>query len=135
MSKLDKWAKREDDEMKTLFKKAGQTIIKEGEESTDAYIILKGEVDVVKNNKVIATLTENSLFGEIGLVDQRPRTATCVAKTGCTLGTVTRENYTKLLEHRPKAVLPILRLVADRMRNLMSFVEGLAHVQPDKKED
>lgn len=135
MSKLDKWAKREDDDMKTLFKKAGQTIIKEGEESTDAYIILKGEVDVVKNNKVIATLTENSLFGEIGLVDQRPRTATCVAKTGCTLGTVTRENYTKLLEHRPKAVLPILRLVADRMRNLMSFVEGLAHVQPDKKED
>ena len=121
--------------MKTLFKKAGQIIIKEGEESTDAYIILKGEVDVVKNNKVIATLTENSLFGEIGLVDQRPRTATCVAKTGCTLGTVTRENYTKLLEHRPKAVLPILRLVADRMRNLMSFVEGLAHVQPDKKED
>ena len=135
MSKLDKWAKREDDDMKTLFKKAGQTIIKEGEESTDAYIILKGEVDVVKNNKVIATLTENSLFGEIGLVDQRPTTATCVAKTGCTLGTVTRENYTKLLEHRPKAVLPILRLVADRMRNLMSFVEGLAHVQPDKKED
>ncbi len=135
MSKLDKWAKREDDDMKTLFKKAGQIIIKEGEESTDAYIILKGEVDVVKNNKVIATLTENSLFGEIGLVDQRPRTATCVAKTGCTLGTVTRENYTKLLEHRPKAVLPILRLVADRMRNLMSFVEGLAHVQPDKKED
>ena len=135
MSKLDKWAKREDDDMKTLLKKAGQIIIKEGEESTDAYIILKGEVDVVKNNKVIATLTENSLFGEIGLVDQRPRTATCVAKTGCTLGTVTRENYTKLLEHRPKAVLPILRLVADRMRNLMSFVEGLAHVQPDKKED
>ncbi len=125
----------EDEDMKTLFKKAGQVIIKEGEESTDAYIILKGEVDVVKNNKVIATLGENNLFGEIGLVDQRPRTATCVAKTGCTLGTVTRENYTKLLEHRPKAVLPILRLVADRMRNLMSFVEGLAHVQPDKKED
>ena len=135
-NKIDRYMKEsEDEDMKTLFKKAGQVIIKEGEESTDAYIILKGEVDVVKNNKVIATLGENNLFGEIGLVDQRPRTATCVAKTGCTLGTVTRENYTKLLEHRPKAVLPILRLVADRMRNLMSFVEGLAHVQPDKKED
>lgn len=135
-NKIDRYMKkREDEDMKTLFKKAGQVILKEGEESTDAYIILKGEVDVIKNNKVIATLKENSLFGEIGLVDQRPRTATCVAKTGCTLGTVTRENYTKLLEHRPTAVLPILRLVADRMRNLMQFVEGLAHVQPDKKED
>ena len=113
--------------MKTVFKKAGDVILREGEESTDAYIILNGEVDVIKNKEVIATLTENSLFGEIGLVDQRPRTATCIAKTGCTLGTVTRENYTKLLEHRPKAVLPILRLVADRMRNLMSFVEGLTY--------
>ena len=113
--------------MKTVFKKAGDVILREGEESTDAYIILNGEVNIIKNKEVIATLTENSLFGEIGLVDQRPRTATCVAKTGGTLGTVTRENYTKLLEHRPKAVLPILRLVADRMRNLMSFVEGLTY--------
>ena len=113
--------------MKTIYKKKNDVIIREGEESTDAYIILRGEVEVIKHSKVIATLYENSLFGEIGLVDQRPRTATCIAKTGCTLGTVTRENYTKLLEHRPKAVLPILRLVADRMRNLMSFVEGLTY--------
>ena len=111
--------------MKKLFKKAGDVILKEGEESTDAYIILDGEIDVIKNNKVIATLQENALFGEIGLVDQRPRTATCVAKTRCTLGAVTREHFTTLLKHRPKAVLPILRLVADRMRNLIHFVEGL----------
>tara|TARA_Y100000590_G_scaffold441185_1_gene567495 strand:+ start:438 stop:956 length:519 start_codon:yes stop_codon:yes gene_type:complete len=136
MNKLDQWAKGEldnEEEMKTLFKRPGDVIIREGENSTDAYIILRGEVNVIKNKKIIATLKENSLFGEIGLVDQRPRTATCVAKTGCTLGTVTRENYTKLLEHRPKAVLPILRLVADRMRNLMSFVEGLAHVESSKE--
>ena len=115
--------------MKKLFKKAGEVILNEGEESTDAYIILEGQVDVIKNNKVIATLQENSLFGEIGLVDQRPRTATCVAKTRCTLGTVTREHFAILLEHRPKAVLPILRLVADRMRNLIHFVEGFTEQQ------
>ena len=110
--------------MKKLFKKAGDVILKEGEESTDAYIILDGEIDVIKNNKVIATLQENALFGEIGLVDQRPRTATCVAKTICTLGALTRENFTIVLKHRSKAVLPILKLVADKMRNLIHFVEG-----------
>jgi CRP-like cAMP-binding protein len=112
--------------MKKLFKKAGDVILKEGEESTDAYIILEGQVDVIKNNKVIATLQENSLFGEIGLVDQRPRTATCVAKTRCTLGTLTREHFTILLKNRPKDVLPILRLVADRMRNLINLAEGFS---------
>ena len=108
-----------------LFQRLGlDVIIEEGEESRDAYIILKGELNFIKNNQVIATLQENSIFGEIGLVDQRPRTATCVAKTGCTLGTLTRKHFTILLEHRPRAVLPILRLVANRMRNLMHFVEG-----------
>ena len=115
--------------MKKLFKKAGDVILKEGEESTDAYIILDGEIDVIKNNKVIATLQENSLFGEIGLVDQRPRTATCVAKTRCTLGTVTREHFTTLLKNRPKAVIPILKLVAERMRSLLYFVEGVTEQQ------
>jgi CRP/FNR family transcriptional regulator, cyclic AMP receptor protein len=118
--------------MKKLFKKAGDVILKEGEESTDAYIILDGEIDVIKNNKVIATLQENALFGEIGLVDQRPRTATCVAKTTCTLGTVTREHFTTLLKNRPKAVIPILKLVAERMRSLLSFVEGVTEQQYKK---
>ena len=118
--------------MKKLFKKAGDVILKEGEESTDAYIILDGEIDVIKNNKVIATLQENALFGEIGLVDQRPRTATCVAKTRCTLGTVTREHFTTLLKNRPKAVIPILKLVAERMRSLLSFVEGVTEKQYKK---
>mgnify|MGYP003978986149 FL=1 len=118
--------------MKKLFKKAGDVILKEGEESTDAYIILDGEIDVIKNNKVIATLQENALFGEIGLVDQRPRTATCVAKTRCTLGTVTREHFTTLLKNRPKAVIPILKLVAERMRSLLSFVEGVTEQQYKK---
>ena len=118
--------------MKKLFKKAGDVVLKEGEESTDAYIILEGQVDVIKNNKVIATLQENALFGEIGLVDQRPRTATCVAKTRCTLGTVTREHFTTLLKNRPKAVIPILKLVAERMRSLLSFVEGVTEQQYKK---
>ena len=119
-------------QMKKLFKQAGDVILKEGEESTDAYIILKGQVDVIKNNEIIETLQENSLFGEIGLVDQRPRTATCVAKTTCTLGTVTREHFTTLLKNRPKAVIPILKLVAERMRSLLSFVEGVTEQQYNK---
>ena len=116
-------------QMKKLFKQAGDVILNEGEVSTDAYIILKGQVDVIKNNEIIATLQENSLFGEIGLVDQRPRTATCVAKTIYTFGAVTRELFSILLEYRPRAVLPILRLVADRMRNLIHFVDSFIEQQ------
>ena len=77
--------------MKTLNINRGEKVIVEGDDTNfDAYIILDGEIDVTKQGKFLATLYENSLFGEIGLVDDRPRTATCTARTRCTLGVVTK---------------------------------------------
>ena len=114
--------------MKTIFKQKGDVIVTEGEETDDAYIILEGEIEVTKKGKVVALLKENSIFGEIALVDQRPRTATCTAKTPCKLGHVTRDNYTALLKHRPDAINPILRIVTDRMRNLMEVVEDISKI-------
>ena len=114
--------------MKTLFKKKGDIILREGEETDDAYIILEGEIEVTKNNKQVALLKENSIFGEIAMVDSRPRTATCTAKTDVTLGQVTRQNYKQLLKHRPQAINPLLRIVTDRMRNLTEFLEDLHNI-------
>jgi CRP-like cAMP-binding protein len=111
--------------VKIIFKNRGDVILMEGEESSDAYIILEGEVEVTKNSRVLATLSENSIFGEIALVDSRPRTATCTAKTPCKLGKVTRENYKQLIKHRPEALNPLLRVITDRMRNLTDFLEDL----------
>ena len=111
--------------MKTIHKQAGEVIVREGEESDDAYIILAGEVDVTKKGRHLATLKENSIFGEIAMVDTRPRTATCTAKTGVSLGQVTRENYKQLIKHRPDALNPLLRIVTDRMRSLTDFLEDL----------
>lgn len=111
--------------MKTIFKQKGDIILREGEESDHAYVILSGDVEVTKKGRVLATLGENSIFGEIAMVDQRPRTATCTAKTPVKLGQVTRENYKQLLKHRPEAINPLLRVVTDRMRNLTKFLEDL----------
>ena len=108
--------------MKTIHKKPGDVIVREGEETDEAYIILSGEIEVTKEGKHLAVLKENSIFGEIALVDQRPRTATCTCKTVCSLGMVTRENYKELIKYRPQAVIPILKIVTDRMRNLMTIM-------------
>ena len=111
--------------MKTIHKKKGDIIVREGQEDSDAYIILEGEIEVTKKGRHLATLYENAIFGEISMVDNRPRTATCTAKTPCILGMVTRDNYKQLLSHRPDAINPLLRIVANRMRNLTEFMEDL----------
>jgi|TARA_Y100000758_G_C15988862_1_gene399721 CRP-like cAMP-binding protein len=107
--------------MKTLHIRKGDDIIVEGDNTNfDAYIILEGEIDVTKGGKHLATLSENSLFGEIAMVDDSPRTATCTAKTPkVTLGVVTKENYGRILKDKPGALNPILRLAVERLRNTL----------------
>jgi len=117
--------------MKHLTFQKGDTILREGEISENAYIITSGEVSVTKRmpdgtQKELATLGENELFGECGLVDALPRTATCVAASSyVSLETITRENYAVLLKNKPQALIPILRIVIERLRNTMRFVEDI----------
>jgi CRP/FNR family transcriptional regulator, cyclic AMP receptor protein len=69
----------------------GEIIINEGEYGTEAYFIKSGKVSVLKGDVKVATLNENKLFGEIGALELRPRTATVVATTPLTLQVLTQE--------------------------------------------
>ena len=116
--------------MKTLYRGKGDVILEEGDTDTDAYIILDGEIDVtVKGIGKVATLGKNDIFGEIAMVDQRPRTATCTASTPVTLGQVTRENYNTLLKHNPNALIPLIRVVTDRMRGLSELLNDIHDIK------
>ena len=117
--------------MKQLNFSKDEVIIKEGEISQDAFILLEGAIAVTKEmpdgtEKELAILEKNAIFGETGLVDTLPRTATCKAHTNnVVVGVVTRDNYAKLVKHKPEAILPILRIVTERMRNTLEFVDQL----------
>lgn len=121
--------------METKNYKEGHVIISEGEISSNAYIILNGSVKVVKSmpdgkDKILAVLTENQIFGECGLVDTLPRTASCVADSPYVqVGVVTKDNYEKLFENNPKALLPIMKIVIERMRNTVGFIEKIYNEQ------
>ena len=117
--------------MKQLNFSKGEVIIQEGEISQDAFILLEGAIAVTKempdgSEKELAILEKNAIFGETGLVDTLPRTATCKAHTNnVAVGVVTKENYAQLVKHKPEAILPILRIVTERMRNTLEFVDQL----------
>jgi CRP/FNR family transcriptional regulator, cyclic AMP receptor protein len=120
--------------MKTEFFNKGHVIINEGELSSNAYIILSGTVKVVKSMpdgsvKDLAVLKDNQIFGECGLVDTLPRTASCVADSYVEVGVVTKDNYEKLFENNPKALLPIMKIVIERMRKTVGFIEKIYNEQ------
>lgn len=104
MSKNLLFAHLEEDEAKTMFdamfpveKKAGETIIEQGEEGDNFYVIDKGIVDVYVNNEFVLTINEGGSFGELALIYGTPRAATVVAKTDVKLWAIDRLSYRRIL--------------------------------------
>ena len=116
--------------MNTKYFKKGEEIIKEGMLSDCAYIIDTGKVEVSKilengEKKIISLLKENDIFGEMGLIDGFPRSATVVALEDCTISIMTKGAFNSLAEHNPQALMPILKVLAKRLRSTLKMVEDL----------
>ncbi|MBW7954866.1 cyclic nucleotide-binding domain-containing protein [Candidatus Gracilibacteria bacterium] len=83
------------------FKK-GETIIKEGEKSNNAYILLSGIVGIYRGEKNISTIFEGDIFGEIALVLNEPRTATIKAETDVKTLVLNNDFFEEFLKNSPK---------------------------------
>jgi MFS family permease len=57
----------------------GQTVFAQGEAGNRFYVVESGRAEVIRNGRVINTLGRGAGFGEIALLDARPRTATILA--------------------------------------------------------
>ena len=121
--------------MKTLFFKKGRKIIEEGTLSDCAYIIESGRVQVSKTlsngkEQIIGILEENDIFGEMSLIDSLPRSATVLALEDCKISVMTQETFNHLAQHNPQSLMPMLRVLAKRLRSTLAFVENLQEGKP-----
>ena len=114
--------------MKKKYFKKGAKIIEEGTLSDCDYIIESGRVQVSKTmsngeEQVIGILEENDIFGEMSLIDSLPRSATVLALEDCTISVITPEIFNSLSKHNPEALMPILKILASRLRKVLNILE------------
>jgi CRP/FNR family cyclic AMP-dependent transcriptional regulator len=103
-------------EVPTRAYKAGETIFREGDRGGEFYVIKRGKVRIVSGNRVLETLDENEIFGEMALIDVSPRSATVVAETDVIVAPITEKQYLFLVRHTPYFALKVMRVLADRLR-------------------
>ena len=116
--------------MSTQIFNKDDVIIEEGSLSNDAYIIESGSVEVSKKRpngerQCIGILEENDIFGEMGLIDGLPRSASVVALEDCSISIMTQEAFNSLAQHNAQALMPILKVLAKRLRSTLRLVEDL----------
>lgn len=106
--------------------KPGTMIIEEGTHGTSAFIILSGTVEVFKKtgNKdvVLASMGPGQVFGEMGLIEDRPRSASIRALTELKARVIDREQFNKLLSTKPAVLIPIMKNLFERLRQVSNLL-------------
>lgn len=115
--------------IKSFFK--GQDIFKVGQESSVAYMIKKGSVNiykVVNNEKIILSkLGEGEIFGEMGVIGGGCHSASAEASSYCDLVVLTEQIMMKLLEQCPKTIQYMTRLLVKRLARTGDMVQAKGH--------
>lgn len=96
--------------------RAGEAVVEEDQPGGSFYVILEGEVRVVRGGKTIARMGPGEFFGEISLLDGGPRTATVLAETPVLAIRVFKRSFDKVVTQEPGVASKILAVVARRLR-------------------
>ena len=106
---------------RTLSLPPNHTVVREGDESDDLYVMLSGRAEVYRcddqgREVALATLEEGSYFGEQALLDSGPRSATIATLTPCELFVLDRNAFKALILQSGSEV--VYRILADLSRRV-----------------
>jgi len=94
---------------------AGDKIALEGEGGLMFFVVSEGELSVEQHGEPVATLGPGSAFGEIALIDRRPRTATVTAVSDVKAYGLPVFVFRPFVEARPQVAWKMLEAMADRL--------------------
>lgn len=95
--------------------KAGQQITLEGEGGLMFFVVEDGEATVEVRGDKVAKLGPGDAFGEIALIDRRPRTATVTAETDLVTYGLPVFVFRPFVEARPLVAWKLLETLADKL--------------------
>gem|GEM_PF-4733485 len=96
--------------------KAGTVLFREGDRSDETYLLLKGEVEVLKGNKIVATISDSgTFFGEMGTLLNKPRTATIRTKVDSLIIIIKPVDFEKIISAQPNIAFKLAKVLATRL--------------------
>ena len=94
-------------------------LFSEGEPGHELFIIQKGSVKITKivdNNEVLlAVLKAGDIFGEMALLESKPRAASAIAYEDCVVLAVNRTNFVRMITTQPQIIARLTTLLSERI--------------------
>jgi CRP/FNR family transcriptional regulator, cyclic AMP receptor protein len=96
--------------------KAGDVIFREGDPAQELFVVKSGTVEIRLGNRVLDTLSERSIFGEMALIDASARSASAVAATDAAVVPIGEKQFLFLVSRTPYFALNVMRVLVRRLR-------------------
>jgi CRP-like cAMP-binding protein len=103
---------------------AGTTIFDEGHPGDKMYVVIEGEVEIKVRGKVVETVSEGGIVGEMSLVDGSTRSAAAVAKTDSRLVPIDERRFTYLVQQHPFFAIQVMQIMANRLRQMNAQLQA-----------
>ncbi len=106
---------------------SGTVLFKEGDAGNYLCLLIDGQVEIFKEDQIghrhhLAYIRSGNTFGEMSLIDNEPRSATCVSTHDSVLLLLSRQSYGQIILDKPVLAINILiklaRLISQRLRNV-----------------
>ena len=98
---------------------AGVEIFHEGDQGDGFYVLKDGQVEISTlqtTRQVFSRIEPGGIFGEMAVIEDRPRSATAIARRASTVFFLRRDDILKLIESSPAFSLALLREISGRLR-------------------
>lgn len=114
----------------------GRVIFNEGDEGGQMYVIIDGEVEIVKRtsletSKTLTTLKKGDIFGEMALIDAMPRSATAIAKKNGKLLVMDESLFYSLAKNNADFSFKMIKVLSERIRKSNETISRLASENRD----
>ena len=96
----------------------GKVLAAEGETGSEFFVIVSGKAEATKHGISVGVLGPGSFFGEIALLDHRPRTATVTTIEPTSVLVITQRAFTGLVQTMPSVDRKMLVVLAERLRDV-----------------
>ena len=86
------------------------------------YVVIDGEVDVELRGAHLERVGHGGFFGEMALLDHKPRSANAMAYTDVRAVAVDQRRFLYLLQNTPFFAIEVMTVMSDRLRHADSMI-------------
>jgi CRP/FNR family transcriptional regulator, cyclic AMP receptor protein len=106
---------------------AGDVIFSAGDPGDRFYVVREGTVTLSADGRRLEEVGPGGIFGELGVLERAPRSATATAATDCDLVPLDERSFVFHVSQTPFFALTVMRVLADRLRRETNGRDAAGH--------